>query len=134
MWPAFWLVPVNQWPPEIDIMEWQGVGPRVDIVTVHWKDDQGRPQASSTGVDTGVNLWEAYHTYGADWEPDAITWYFDGKPIKRFAQKRLIPNVPMIVILNLAIGGWEPGQHSPQARDFPATFSIDYVRIWNRKP
>ena len=135
MWPAFWLVQANrQWPPEIDIMEWQGVQPKTDVVTAHWKDAQGNHQQSSTGVDTGVNLWQAYHTYAADWEPNAITWYFDGKPIKRFAEKRWIPNKPMVVIANLAIGGWENGQLNPKATDFPATFAIDYIRIWNHKP
>lgn len=135
MWPAFWLVQANrQWPPEIDMMEWQGVDPVTDVVTVHWKDARGKHRQSSTGVNTGVKLWQGFHTYGADWEPDAITWYFDGKPIKRFAEKQWIPDKPMVAILNLAIGGWEPGQHAPHAADFPATFAIDYVRIWNRKP
>jgi beta-glucanase (GH16 family) len=135
MWPAFWLVQANrQWPPEIDIMEWQGVDPTTDVVTAHWKDARGNHRQSSTGVNTGVNLWQAYHTYAADWEPNAITWYFDGKPIKRFARKRWIPNKPMVVIANLAIGGWEKGQLNPHLTDFPATFAIDYIRIWNRKP
>ncbi len=135
MWPAFWLVQANrQWPPEIDIMEWQGIEPTTDVVTTHWKDTNGTHQQSSTGVDTGVKLWQAYHTYAADWEPDAITWYFDGKPIKRFAEKRWIPDKPMVVIANLAIGGWENGQLNPHANDFPATFAIDYIRIWNKKP
>jgi beta-glucanase (GH16 family) len=135
MWPAFWLVQADrQWPPEIDIMEWQGVQPKVDVVTTHWKDTQGNHQQSGTGVNTGVDLWRAFHTYAVDWEPNAITWYFDGKPIKRFSEKRWIPNKPMIVIANLAIGGWEKGQHRPPASDFPATFAIDYIRIWNKKP
>jgi beta-glucanase (GH16 family) len=135
MWPAFWLVQANrQWPPEIDIMEWQGVDPTTDVVTAHWKDAHGVHQQSSTGVDTGTQLWQGYHTYAADWEPNAITWYFDGKPIKRFTEKRWIPDKPMIVIANLAIGGWEPGQHSPRAGDFPATFAVDYIRVWDRKP
>lgn len=134
MWPAFWLVQANrQWPPEIDIMEWQGVDPTTDVVTTHWKDASGNQQSSS-GVNTGVNLWQAYHTYAADWEPNAITWYFDGKPIKRFGEKRWIPNKPMVVIANLAIGGWEKGQLTPHANDFPATFAIDCIRIWNHKP
>jgi beta-glucanase (GH16 family) len=135
MWPAFWLVQANrQWPPEIDIMEWQGVDPTTDVVTTHWKDVAGNHQQSSTGVNTGINLWQAYHTYAADWEPNAITWYFDGKPIKRFTQKRWIPDKPMVVIANLAIGGWEKGQLTPHPNDFPATFAIDYIRIWNKKP
>jgi beta-glucanase (GH16 family) len=135
MWPAFWLVQANRrWPPEIDIMEWQGVDPTTDVVTTHWKDAAGNHQQSSTGVNTGINLWQAYHTYAADWEPNAITWYFDGKPIKRFTEKRWIPDKPMVVIANLAIGGWEKGQLNPHASDFPATFAIDYIRIWNKKP
>ena len=40
----------------------------------------------------------------------------------------------MVVIANLAIGGWEKGQLNPHANDFPATFAIDYIRIWNKKP
>jgi beta-glucanase (GH16 family) len=135
MWPAFWLVQANrQWPPELDIMEWQGVDPATDVVTAHWKDTAGNNQQSSTGVNTGVDLSQAYHIYAADWEPNAITWYFDGKPIKRFTQKRWIPDKPMIVIANLAIGGWEKGQLNPHPSDFPATFAIDYIRIWNKKP
>jgi beta-glucanase (GH16 family) len=135
VWPAFWLVQANrQWPPEIDIMEYQGVQPAVDVVTTHWSDAQGNHQQSGTGVNTGTNLSQAYHTYACDWEPNAIVWYFDGKPIKRFTQKRWIPSKPMIVILNLAIGGWEPGQRNPRAADFPVTFAIDYVRVWSKRP
>jgi len=135
MWPAFWLLPKSgAWPPEIDILEWQGVDPTVDVVTLHWQDAQGNPAQSSSGVDTGVKLWQDYHTYGVDWEPDAITWYFDGRPIKRFTQRQWIPNKPMYVVFSLAIGGWEPGQNHPAASEFPATFAIDYVRVWKRKP
>ena len=134
MWPAFWLVQANrQWPPEIDIMEWQGVQPKTDVVTTHWKDAHGNHQQSGTGVNTGIDLWQAYHTYAADWEPNAITWYFDGKPIKRFTQTRWIPDKPLIVIANLAIGGWRSGRPT-RPNNFPATFAIDYIRIWDRNP
>jgi hypothetical protein len=40
----------------------------------------------------------------------------------------------MYVILNLAIGGWLPGQRHPRSSNFPATFSVDYLRVWDRKP
>jgi beta-glucanase (GH16 family) len=30
-----------------------------------------------------------FHTYGVDWEPDTITWYFDGKRFSR-QRRRLI--------------------------------------------
>ncbi|MBV8372019.1 MAG: glycoside hydrolase family 16 protein [Candidatus Eremiobacteraeota bacterium] len=134
MWPAFWLVPANRsWPPEIDIMEWQGVAPKDDIVTIHWGTAK-HPQSDGSTVDTGVNLATGFHTYGLDWQPNAVTWYFDGKAIKRYAQRAHIPRQPMYVILNLAIGGWLPGQLHPRPNDFPATMLVDYVKIWSSKP
>jgi len=133
MWPAFWLVPANRtWPPEIDIMEWQGVHPRQDIVTIHWGSAKHQQQNGSA-VDTGTDLYAGYHTYAVDWQPTAVVWYFDGKPIKRYTGPG-IAHLPMYAILNLAIGGWEPGQLNPSPSSFPATMSVDYVRIWNRKP
>jgi beta-glucanase (GH16 family) len=134
MWPAFWIVPADRtWPPEIDFMEWQGVTPKVDIVTIHWGTAK-HPQSDGTGVHTGVNLANGFHVYGCDWEPDAVTWYFDGKPIKTYADPSHIPNQPMYLILNLAIGGWERGQLHPRAKNFPATMLVDYVRVWPHKP
>ncbi|MBV8583221.1 MAG: glycoside hydrolase family 16 protein [Candidatus Eremiobacteraeota bacterium] len=134
MWPAFWLVPADySWPPEIDIMEWQGVAPKDDIVTIHWGSAK-HPLQSSSAVNTKTPLWSGYHVYGLDWEPSRVVWYFDGKPIKTYANAAHIPHKPMYVILNLAIGGWEAGQLHPKPSSFPATMSVDYVRIWNKKP
>ncbi len=133
MWPAFWLLPVNgSWPPEIDAMEWQGGTPTIDYVTFHWQDAKGHRHQSGTPYDTGVDLSAAPHVYGVDWQPHAITWYFDGKPVKRSTNAALIPNVPMYVILDLAVGGWISFPNPSTV--FPATMSVDYVRVWNRKP
>jgi beta-glucanase (GH16 family) len=134
MWPAFWLIPSNfTWPPEIDIMEWQGVVPQQDLVTIHWGASSS-PQQYGTAVNTGTKLYAGYHVYGVDWEPSYVTWYFDGKPVMTFTNRSEIPHQPMFVILNLAIGGWYPGQLKPSPRSFPATMSVDYVRIWNKRP
>jgi beta-glucanase (GH16 family) len=135
MWPAFWLLSTTrQWPPEIDILEWQGVAPTVDVVTIHWSDSHGNPEQNSSGVNTGLDLADGYHTYGLDWEAKSVTWYFDGFPIKTFTNSEFIPHKPMYLVLTQAIGGWLPGQNDPKASEFPATFSVDYVRVWNRRP
>jgi len=134
MWPAFWIVPANgSWPPEIDFLEWQGVAPRDDIVTVHW-GKAANPQQSQRVYDTGVDLWKDYHVYACDWEPNYVRWYFDGRPIATYAGAAGIPRLPMYVILNLAVGGWFKGQLDPAPSSFPATMSVDYVRIWNKNP
>jgi beta-glucanase (GH16 family) len=134
MWPAFWIIPADRsWPPEIDIMEWQGVTPKDDIVTIHWGTAK-HPQSDGTTVHTGANLAGGYHTYGLDWQPGAVTWYFDGNPIKTYTDRAHIPHKPMFAIVNLAIGGWLPGQLHPSPKDFPATLLVDYVKVWSNKP
>jgi beta-glucanase (GH16 family) len=134
MWPAFWLIPANRtWPPEIDIMEWQGVTPKDDRCTIHWGTWR-HPQQDGSAVRTGANLSAGFHTYAVDWQPGAVTWYFDGRAVKRYADRAHVPHVPMYVILNLAIGGWLRGQLHPLRSSFPATMKIDYVRIWKHKP
>ena len=120
MWPAFWVIPANRtWPPEIDIMEWQGVAPRNDLVHVHYGNWR-HPKSWGTAVDTGVDLWNGFHVYAVDWEPSYVTWYFDGKPVLKYTDTANLPHLPMYVILNLAIGGWVTGQLNPSPASFPA--------------
>jgi beta-glucanase (GH16 family) len=131
MWPSFWLLPAdNSWPPEVDIMEWQGVTPAEDQVTLWWKLPNGD---AARVYDTGASLAAAYHTYGFDWQPSYADFYFDRKRIMHYTG----PNVPqkaMFVLINLAIGGWEKGQRNPPVSEFPTTYSVDYVRVWNKRP
>ena len=134
MWPAFWLLPANgQWPPEIDAMEWQGGTPTIDYATIHWgKQVNGRHPSDGTAYQTGVDLSAGFHTYGVDWQADAVTWYFDGRVIKKFTNRAAIPHQPMYLLVDLAVGGWIS---FPTARTrFPATMAVDYVRVWRRKP
>jgi len=133
LWPAFWLLPTDgSWPPEIDAMEWQGGTPTIDYATIHWQDKQGHHRQNGTAYDTGVDLSAAYHTYGVDWQPDVVTWYFDGTPIKTFTKQEDIPHKPMYVIVDLAVGGWI--SFPDKNTHFPATMLVDYVRVWQHKP
>jgi beta-glucanase (GH16 family) len=134
MWPAFWIIPSNRsWPPEIDMMEYQGIAPAIDEVHIHW-GTSSNPQQFGGGYDTHVNLCAGYHVYAVDWEPSYVIWYFDNRAVMKYADAANVPHVPMYVILNLAIGGWVTGQLDPTPKNFPATMSVDYLRIWNAKP
>jgi len=133
MWPAFWLLPTDgSWPPEIDAMEWQGGTPTIDYATIHWRDHHGSLHHDGTAYDTGLRLSAGYHTFGLDWQPDKVVWYFDNTPIKTFTKAAVIPHKPMYVIVELAVGGWIsfPNKHT----HFPATMLVDYVRVWDHKP
>ena len=137
-WPAFWLLPSSgAWPPEIDIMEEQGAQPHRVYMTVHFTTTSKKDD-SLQGVFNGPDLSTGFHSYGIDWEPDALTWYFDG--VARFAatakqieaQGGTFPRVPMYLLTNLAVGGWvsPPNKHTPS----PSSLKIEYIRVWNRRP
>lgn len=128
VWPAFWLLPTNrQWPPEIDIMEFVGSKPGEILQTLHW-DKDGKPQ-KKTSVTRNVEDYSAnWHTYSVNWQPDRIDWFIDGNITSSYTGPN-IPDEPMEIILNLAIGGTLPGDPD-NTTDFPVSMTVDYVRVY----
>jgi beta-glucanase (GH16 family) len=133
LWPAFWLLSCDQdWPPEIDVLETLGHQPNVVYMTVHFPAGDGSA-ASSGGKWTGPDFSAGWHTFGVDWQPGAITWYVDGVERRRYTNPAHIPDEPMYLLLNLAVGGTWAG--APDASTvFPAHYDIDYVRVWSSRP
>ncbi len=137
-WPAFWFLPSSgAWPPEIDVMEEQGAQPHRVYMTVHFSTTSKKDD-SIQGVFSGPNLSKGFHSYGIDWAPGSLTWYFDGISRLHVTAKQIaarggkFPRTPMYLLLNLAVGGWvsPPNKHTPS----PAAMMIKYVRVWNRRP
>ncbi len=125
LWPAIWLLPSDLgWPPEIDIMEMLGDNPTMIYASTH----SGSSNISSTQPVYVGDTSTAFHTYGVDWEPTTITWYFDGTAIATAATPSDM-NQPMYLLINLAVGGGWPG-NPDSTTVFPATMSIDWVRIY----
>jgi len=118
-WPAFWAVGQN-WPMdgEIDVME--GLGGPV-CSTFHY-GTSAAPQ--SIGPTCATGDYSGWHTYGADWEPGSVTFYYDGKKSGRVTQH--VTGDPMFLILDYALtnafGG--PGIQTP------STMQVAYVRVW----
>ena len=128
-WPAFWAIPANlNWPPEIDVFEILGDQPHVVNLHFHYPARNGA-NGDSAGMWAGPDFTAGWHTYGVDWEPNSITWYVDGVARRTFTNKALIPSQAMYLIANLAVGGSWPGAPNASTH-FPATFEIDYVRVW----
>jgi beta-glucanase (GH16 family) len=113
-WPAFWADGQN-WPQdgEIDVLE--GLGGKACWHFVNPATVRGGCAAGTFG-----NGW---HTFGADWEPRSITYYYDGRAVGTI--KSGITHAPMYLILNNAT-----------ARLYriplrvPADMRIAYVRVW----
>jgi beta-glucanase (GH16 family) len=129
LWPAFWLLPADQESrPEIDVMEILGDNPNEVHMNFHYLDERG--DANSAGYtwksSKPLNGW---HVFANDWQPELLTWYIDG--VKHSHLHEYIPDEPMYLIANLAVGGDWPG--SPDASTtFPSDFEIDYIRVWMR--
>src|SRR5258706_14299668 len=125
-WPAFWLLATDQsWPPEIDVFEMLGKDPSTIYTTVHSGPTN---VAAGTGV-TVANTSTGFHTYGVDWEPDYLTWYFDGQQVFKTATPADV-NKPMYLLANLGLGGgW--GGPVDSTTPFPGAYQIDYIRAYS---
>lgn len=132
LWPAFWMLPNDdQSKPEVDIMEVLGDAPNTIHMTLHYKtknDGDGRETSDWVGPDFSSD----WHTFALDWEPSLMVWYIDGIERWRYSNQANIPNQPMYLLMNLAVGGDWPG--APDSTTiFPSYYDIDYVRVWKHE-
>jgi len=129
LWPAFWLLPASYSSrPEIDVMEILGDSPSIQRMNFHYvKADGSRGDAGLTW--SGPDFSAGWHTFGVDWQASAIVWYVDGVERWRFADPSVIPDEPMYLLANLAVGGSWPGAPDP-GTPFPSYYDVDYVRVW----
>jgi len=158
-WPAFWMMPRNSvyggWPRsgEIDIMEHVGYDMNRIHGTIHterYSGVNGRGGSANILVSQGlippIDVVNQFHVYSVIWEEGKITWYFDGHPFytvgfdPNYARSSYLypTNVdwpfdqPFYIIMNLAIGGEWGGALGIDNTIFPQTFTIDYVRVYQK--
>jgi beta-glucanase (GH16 family) len=139
MWPAFWLRPDDGGDGEIDIMEAIGQSRSDNRVSqTLWYDYNGtKPRVSHEDVLPSGTSSGSYHVYALEWEKNAMRWYVDG----RLTFSRTTTTTPWInarqfqkpynIRLNLQVGGSWPGSPNSSTR-FPNTYSVDYVRVYQR--
>jgi beta-glucanase (GH16 family) len=140
MWPAFWMLGNDigsvGWPNsgEIDIMENVGFEPGTVHGTLH-----GPGYSGADGIGAGYTLpggqsfADGFHTFAVDWAPDRITWSVDGNVYQTrtpadLGGDRWVFDHPFFLILNLAVGGYWPGDPDGSTV-FPNQLVIDYVRV-----
>ena len=112
-WPDFWT-DGQHWPAdgEDDIVE--GLHGQL---CWHFHSPLGaRGNCDTTPVTPG------WHTFGSDWEPGSVTYYYDGVRVGRIHHG--VTSAPMYLILGL---GADPQYGGPSRA---ATFRVDYVRVW----
>lgn len=67
-----------------------------------------------------------FHVYALLWTPQELKWFVDGKEV--FARANDYFHRPLHVVFDAEI--MQSWTGLPDAADLPATFLIDYVRIW----
>lgn len=134
MWPAFWLMPENSTPGEIDALEAFGSAAsdgEGGADTYHWGMHAGNAaQNGGNWVPTGSDITAGYHTYGVDVETDKTTYYFDGQEAAQIATPDGLGSTPLYMIANLAAGGSWPGDPNGES----AQMNIDYIRAYSKDP
>uniref|UniRef100_A0A7S2G998 GH16 domain-containing protein n=1 Tax=Haptolina brevifila TaxID=156173 RepID=A0A7S2G998_9EUKA len=115
----------------------------------------GCPDALSGGFVELNDLDSRYWTYTMEWKtgPNGhLSWYYDGHFVWAMAAeafgeysvcadrggvkectrtpKRQIPEEPMSIVMNTAIGTWNGGKTALDGKHWPAKFFVDYVRVY----
>jgi beta-glucanase (GH16 family) len=125
LWPAFWMLGNNGWPPEDDVAEWvtsgnrfhQGLAYGSGPGDVHWND-----------LNTYKPLASGFHTYGMEWGPGYQIFTVDDH-ITHTVKASYVPSQPMYFLLNSGV----EAAHLPDASTaFPNSFDVDYVRVYRK--
>jgi beta-glucanase (GH16 family) len=116
-WPQIWLDGQN-WPAdgEIDLLE--GLG---GSACYHW---HGPPNGTGYGNCPSGSFAGGWHTFGADWEPGSVTYYYDGVNVGSVTNSTSqITGDPMYLILIASTSSGSDVQA-------PVTERFSYVRVW----
>jgi len=136
LWPAFWLLPADKsWPPELDPLEAfgatnaNGEGGSTSVHVGAISGDSTQSGGSWVTVPNNGNIYTGYHTYGIDWEPNALTYYIDGQAVYQLKTPTDM-NKPMYLLVNLAVGGSWAGSPTGET----GQLKIDYIRAYSSDP
>lgn len=157
---AFWLNPEDTvWPPEIDIMESPNNGTsytlasaRFNLHSAGWVDENPTYYRTATmsevlSLDSsaytpGFSLDGVWTTWGGLWGPDSMSWYVNNelqltRPFTWIHNDSTDGKLAHVLI-SLSIGSPTAGSDWPgdpdNVADFPASYDIDFCRIWTNKP
>lgn len=122
-WPAWWMYGTS-WPAngEIDIFE--GLS---GSAGEHFAYGPSGNPIWQGGSETGQDF-TGWHTYGVDWQPGSLTYYYDGKDVATITQG--VTNQPMRLVLDDTTA--PPGNDGGPV-SVPSTMKVDYVRAWKQR-
>ncbi|HEX4114928.1 MAG TPA: family 16 glycosylhydrolase [Solirubrobacteraceae bacterium] len=115
-WPALWSFPENE-ENEIDTME--GLRGKA----CHTWHHHVTPIEETQGCQSGTS-YAGWHTYGVDWEPGVLKFYYDGAQVGE-VKNGYINAAAQYLIMNDVPPGTYGGELVA-----PDEIAVDYVRVW----
>ena len=147
-WPAIWTLGINKdWPScgEVDMMEFYRPDGLSSILAnvasgtgIRFKAKWNTMKKTLASLMSKDNRWPGkFHVWLMDWNQDSIKLYMDNELLNTtLLSETMNPDgsnpflQPHYLILNLALGA---NGGNPDKSNFPITFEVDYVRIYQRK-
>ncbi len=118
-WPAFWSLPEGHengnHSSEIDTME--GLENGLACYAFH-------PPFPGNGACLSAS-YAGWHTFGADWEPSGVTYYYDGTNVAELQSAGNSPSPEYLVMNDIPSRTTAPKLYKHDVL-------IDYVRVWHR--
>ena len=141
-WSALWLLGKNlldgvTWPAcgEIDILENTGSHPFQIQGTIHGPDYSGENGVTKI-IQAQRPLSEDFNNYAISWNENSIEWFFNGVSYNKISKtdpalegKDWPFNQEFYLIINLAIGGWFPGEVDPDL--VQAELQVDWIKYYS---
>nr|WP_294781069.1 glycoside hydrolase family 16 protein [uncultured Flavobacterium sp.] len=144
MWPAFWSLGIKgNWPAngEIDIMEYYK---GKILANAAWKSSEANTAWDSETfkvTDFKEKAWaDKFHVWKMDWDEHFIKLYVDDQLLNEISIDKTITSKdqtispfqqPHYLLVNLAVGGINGGTFTKE--DLPSKYSIDYIRVYQKK-
>jgi len=133
---AFWLMPaggqmgMGKPGSEIDVIETHSADNK-GTSTLHWNGYKKGEHKSASRTWNASDLHEGMHTYGVEWSPKMLRFYYDGKLVWTYEGEG-IPQVEEHVICSVGIIGWVDGDI--RKAKLPQYTYFDWVRVYAEKP
>ena len=141
-WSALWLLGKNltdgvTWPAcgEIDILENTGSHPFQIQGTIHGPGYSGENGLTKI-IQAQTPLSEEFNNYAISWNEDSIEWFFNGVSYNKISKTDLALagkdwpfNQEFYLIINLAIGGWFPGEVDPDL--LHSEFQVAWIKYYS---
>ncbi|WP_307718069.1 RICIN domain-containing protein [Streptomyces sp. V4I23] len=141
VWPAFWLFNhIDDRRPEIDVMEaYPGAGPNsgppwgdsnlhpTGFAATVWPNGSSASGPAGHRAISTPDLSADFHKYAVKWEPNKLTFYFDGQ---EFYSLNVTMSDPMYIMLDLWFGSASGTPDASTPTGEGNAFEVNYVRAW----